>query len=110
LIIANENNILNDMSDKYVTQSQLEESLKKNSEELSKTIITEISETMATMMDRIDERFNKVETRLDPVEMKINAIEFRLVSIEKEIKTLRLDTENRFNELTSTIDGFAKTY
>jgi phage shock protein A len=69
--------------DSQITQHQLEVALKKNNQELARSIVDEISETMNVIMDRIDERFNKVE---------------------KDI----IDLKESHDRLLNTIDGFVK--
>lgn len=67
----------------YVTQKQLEETLEKAFVKNNRLIVDGISETMSAMMDRIDERFNKVEEDI-------------------------IDIKASIDRLTNTLDGFVK--
>lgn len=67
------------MPDKYVTEEMLDKALKEN----NKVIIDEISEVMNVMMDRIDERFTKIENEI-------------------------IDLKKSHEKLLNTVDGFIK--
>lgn len=78
------------MSESYVTQKQLEETLAKNNKELSKVIIDAISETLRDMMDGFDRRFTKIENDI------------------QDIKEDIADLKKSQDRLLNTIDGFIK--
>jgi septal ring factor EnvC (AmiA/AmiB activator) len=84
-----ENDTMKAMND-YVTQNQLEKTLDKALEKNNKIIIDQMSEVMGDMMDRIDQRFSKVENDI------------------AEIKEEIIDLKESHNRLMNTIDGFVK--